>query len=105
MRKTKSDPDPYLPKLHEHWDALIALDRAFGDREPIIEFDVVSKRILAYPAEEYINQLSERTREQTRKQYREALAEGGLIVFVRDDAKEILVSYCFPPENGTAEEA
>lgn len=70
---------------------------AFEDRGPIIEFDVVSERLLAYGAEEYINQLSERTREQTRKQYREAVAEGGLMVFVRDDSEKRLLSYVFPP--------
>jgi hypothetical protein len=102
MKKTKSDPDPYLPKLYEHWGALTAMHRAFEDREPIIEFDVVSERILAYGAEEYINQLTQRTREQTRKQYRKAVAEGALMVFVRDDSEEILLSYVFPPANDSA---
>jgi len=53
-------------------------------------------RIIAYPAEEYIDGLSGRTRDQTRKQYREASANGALMVFVRDEQKEFLRSYIFP---------
>lgn len=44
-------------------------------------------RIKAYPAEEYLDGLSERTREQANKQYQKAVATGALIVCVRNEEK------------------
>lgn len=102
MKKETSDSDPYLRKLHEHWDAVTGMYRVFEALSPIIEFDVVSGLILAYPAEDYIDGLSERTREQARKRYRKAVAEGALTVFVRDASQEILRSYVFPLANDCA---
>ncbi|MBI4736444.1 MAG: hypothetical protein HY766_10390 [candidate division NC10 bacterium] len=96
MKRSASIPDPYLTKVHEHWDAITGMHLAFEDRGPIIEFDVVSGQILAYPAKDYLEGLTDRTREQTKKQYRKALADGALMVFVRDDSKRLLRSYVFP---------
>lgn len=96
MTKAEFTSDPYVDKLYEHWDALTGMYCAFEEHAPIIEFDVVSRQILAYPADDYIGGLSERTREQTREQYRKAVAKGALMVFVRDTSAAILRSYVFP---------
>ena len=69
---------------------------AFENNKPIIEFEPNRIRIIAYSAEEYIDGLSDRTRDQSKKQYREACVTGALMVFVRDEQKEILRSYIFP---------
>ncbi len=79
-----------------HWHKITGMYVAFEDKKPIIEFEPNRIRIIAYPAEEYIDGLSDRTRDQTRKQYREASANCALMVFVRDEQKEILRSYIFP---------
>jgi hypothetical protein len=86
--------------LHEHWDALTGMYLAFEDRAPMMEFDVARGQIRAYPAREYLEGLTDRTREETKKQYKRAVAEGALMVFVRDESKEILRSYVFPPAKG-----
>ena len=88
--------DPYLKKVHENWDAITGMYRVFENVNPIIEFDVERQQVLAYPAEEYLDLLSERTREQTRGQHRQATAEGALMVFVRDKAQRVFRSYIFP---------
>ena len=88
--------DPYMQKIDEHWHKITGMYVAFEDKKPIIEFEPNRIRIIAYPAEEYIDGLSDRTRDHTRKQYREASANGALMVFVRDEQKEILRSYNFP---------
>ena len=62
----------------------------------MIEFDVVSGQIRAYAAMEYLDNLTDRTRDQAKKQYKKAVAEGALMVFVRDEAKRVLRSYVFP---------
>ena len=88
--------DEYSEKIKEHWDKITGMYIAFEDKKPIIEFETNRIRIIAYPAEEYLDGLSERTREQTKKQYQEAVATGALMVFVMDEVKEVLRSYIFP---------
>ena len=88
--------DEYSEKINECWDEIAGMYIAFEDKKPIIEFDLNKMRIIAYPAEEYLDGLSERTREQTKKQYQQATATGALMVFVRDEEKEVLRSYIFP---------
>jgi len=68
----------------------------FEERAPMMEFDVTSGQIRAYPAKDYLERLTDRTREQTKKQYEEAVAKGDLMVFVRDETERILRSYIFP---------
>ncbi len=88
--------DEYFEKINEHWEKIVGMYVAFEDKKPIIEFEPNRIRIIAYPAEEYLDGLSERTREKTKKQYKNAAATGALMVFIRDEEKEVLRSYIFP---------
>ena len=96
IKRTGQKPDAYLKKIRKHWDAITGMYLAYEDRKPMIEFDVVSGQIRAYPAKEYLDDLTDRTRDLAKKQYREAVAEGALMVFVRDKTKRVLRSYVFP---------
>ncbi len=102
MKKATTDSDTYLPILREHWDALTGMYVAFEDRAPMLEFNVVSGQIRSYAAEDYLEELSDRTREETKKQYKKAVSEGALMVFVRDESKEILRSYIFALAKGSS---
>lgn len=92
-------PDPHLKKVREHWESITGMYRLFEHKNPIIEFDIQRLHILAYPAADYLNRLTERTREQTWSQYRQATAEGALMVFVRDESLRVFRSYIFPLDN------
>ena len=70
--------DPCLEKIEENWDHITATFNAFQHKNPLIEFDVKSLKIFAYPAEEYLNGLSERTREEAKRQHRQAVSDGAL---------------------------
>ena len=59
--------DPYMQKIDENWNEITGMYVTFEDKKPIIEFDLNRFRIIAYPAEEYLDGLSNRTREQTKK--------------------------------------
>ena len=96
MKKSAPKSDPYLRMLHKHWNAITRMYLAYEDRRPMIEFDAVSGQILAYPAEDYLEDLTDRTRDLAKKQYRKVVAEGPLMVFVRDRLKRVLRSYVFP---------
>ena len=88
--------DPYKKKIDDHWDEITGMYVAFEKKKPIIEFEPNRIRLIAYPAEEYLGGLSPRTRNQAKKQYRDACATGAIMLFVRDEQKEILRSYIFP---------
>ena len=88
--------DPYLKKIDQYWTEIISMYLAFQKRKPIIEFDPIRIRIIAYPAKEYLEGLSDRTREDAKKVYREASAADSIMLFVRDQKREILRSYIFP---------
>ena len=96
MKKPGPKPDPYLKKIRKHWNAITGMYITFEDRKPMIEFDVVGGQIRAYPAMEYLEDLTDGTRDLAKKQYKKAVAEGALMVFVRDEAKRVLRSYVFP---------
>jgi hypothetical protein len=96
MKRSGPNSDPYLKKIRKHWNAITGMYLTYEDYEPMIEFDVVSGQIRAYPAKDYLEELTDRTRDIAKKQYQKAVAEGALMVFVRDEAKRVLRSYVFP---------
>jgi len=96
MKKSGPSSDAYLKKIRKYWDAITGMYLIYEDHKPIIEFDVVSSQIRAYAAKDYLEGLTDRTRDIAKKQYRKAVAEGALMVFIRDEAKRVLRSYVFP---------
>ncbi len=97
--KSKQEKDPYLPALGRAWPTILRAYKDFQDDRPIIEYRLRQKLVLAYPAIPYINDLTERTREQTRRDYADTVAAGQLMVFVCDTRKRILRSYVLPIED------
>ena len=93
-------PDEYSKKINQYWDEITMMYISFEDKKPIIELEPNMPRIIAYPAEDYLAGLSERTRERTRMQYRKAAATDALMIFVKDEKKEVLRSYVFPRVDG-----
>ena len=83
--------DVFWPTIMQAWDE-------FGDERPVIECDVVRRQVLVWSAQEYINGLSARTREATRRQYKRASAKGGIMVFIRDSDNQVLQSHVFTPQ-------
>ena len=93
-------PDEYSEKINQYWDEITTMYISFEDKKPIIELEPNKPRIIAFPAEDYLAGLSERTRERTRMQYQKAAATGALMVFVKDEEKEVLRSYVFQRVDG-----
>jgi hypothetical protein len=87
--------DPYLKEIDKYWNEIISMYLAFQKRKPIIEFDPNRIRIIAYPAKEYLDGLSDRTRDDAKRLYHETSAADSIMLFVRDEKREILRSYIF----------
>ena len=79
-----NNDDPYLELIDEQWDNIVWVYGTFRDKKPIIEYDVTHKKIYAYPAKDYIQTLSRRTRIHTRKMYKEAVRNKQLLLFIKD---------------------
>lgn len=69
-----------------------------GEKHPVIECDLVLRKVAAMPAKEYLNGLTDRTREAAFRRYEDVTAEGGFMVFVRDRKNRIWQSLAFTPE-------
>jgi hypothetical protein len=87
--------DPYLDLITEQWENILQIYRFHRGKKPVIQYELPIHRIYVYPAETYIDTLSDRTREQTRQQYRKATESGRFLLFIRDAKKKVLKSYIF----------
>lgn len=89
----------YSKQIAEFWPTIMRAWHDYADELPVIECDIVGRKVLAYPAREYINDLSARTREVTRRQYRRACDAGGIMVFIRDNRHRVLQSQVYVPDD------
>ena len=87
--------DPYLDLIDEQWNNIAMIYNSFLDKKPILEYDVDSKKIFSYPAIDYINTLTERTRNRTEKQYKDSCNKHQFLLFIKDKTNQKLRSYIF----------
>ena len=97
--------DPYLSAIHRHWGTIATAYLDKYAKQPIIEYQLPERVVCSYPASDYIDGLSVRTRDTTRLQYQQACARGHILVFVRDSDQRVLRSYDFPFDEAAAIES
>ena len=57
------EDDPYLDMIDEQRPNILMMYQMFRGKDQIIQYDVGEEKIYSYPAHEYIQNLSERTRD------------------------------------------
>lgn len=87
--------DPYPEMIDERWDEIVMVFNTFRGKDQIIEYDIVEQKIYSYPAGDYIQNLSERTREQTALHFADATKHKKFLLFVKDSENQRLRSYVF----------
>jgi hypothetical protein len=87
--------EDYWNEISEFWPTIMEAWHKYKDKQPLIECNLLEHRVKAYPAKDYINTLSERTRQKTLQQYRQVMADGGMMVFIIDPERKVLQSYIF----------
>lgn len=87
--------DPYRDMIDERWDEIVMVFDTFRGKDQIIEFDIVEQKIYSYPAVDYIENLSERTRGQAMNQYLVATQHMRFVIFVKDSENKRLRSYVY----------
>src|SRR4051794_39425649 len=92
------DSDYLLEAAQENWPYLLAAYRRFEDRRPIVLYDLQERRIYVYPYLEFKAEMSERSQRSLEEQYERAVREGKIVVFVRDNDRQRLVSFSMAPQ-------
>jgi hypothetical protein len=67
--------------------------RLHQENRPVMEFDVVERRIYAYPYAGYRDGLSERSKKLLDREYKDARANRQIVVFVKDSETRRLISF------------
>jgi hypothetical protein len=84
--------EQYLDVIDEQWSNILKLYKKFEDKKPIMLFDMQEKRIYAYPYEDFKSDLAKKSQTILQKQYKDALSENKVVVFVRDNEQGKLIS-------------
>ena len=87
-------------QIAEFWPTILQAWGEHGGKHPIIECDVVLRRVSAMPAKEYIDGLTDRTRKATLRTYLKATAKGDIMVFILDSKNRVLQSQVFTLTTG-----
>ncbi len=89
----------YSIQIAEFWPTIMRAWNEHSDKRPIIECDLANRTVAAYPAREYIEKLSDRTREDTLQDFERVMSKGGIMVFIRDIENRVLQSHTFVSED------
>lgn len=82
-----------LAPVAEHWEKIVAGYRQFEDKRPIVLYDIQEERVYLYPYENFKNDMSPISQESLAEQYELAGKSGQMVMFVRDNETQKLVSY------------
>jgi exopolysaccharide biosynthesis predicted pyruvyltransferase EpsI len=85
--------DPYLEAIQQQWPNIQDLYSIYENERPIILYDIQEKKIYAYPYKEFRAELSKKSQESLKRDYKFARSHGSMVVFVRDNLERRLVSY------------
>jgi hypothetical protein len=85
--------DPYLALIKQQWPAIAEIYNQFAEQQPIMLLDVQSSEIHAFPFEEFVLVLQLASRRQVETQYRRAVANRQMVLFVRDTENKVFQSY------------
>lgn len=85
----------YTDQIAECWPTIMQAWQEHSDKHPVIEYDLENKVVGAFPSKDYIDGLSQRTREATRRLFHRLAARGGMMLFIRDPDNRVLQSYTF----------
>ena len=79
--------------MAEHWEKIVAGYKQFEDKRPIVLYDIQDERGYLYPYEDFKNDMSPQSQVSLAEQYELAGTLGKMVMFVRDNEAEKLVSY------------
>jgi hypothetical protein len=98
-REERARPNDHLVEAAELFLPQVRMFyKRFEDKPPVMLLELPSLKIYAYPYGEFKADLSARSRAMLEQQHERAVAEDQIVVFVRDDEIQRLVSMTFEKE-------
>ena len=94
----RSEPDTpeadYLLEAAEaNWRHILMMYELFEDKKPVMLYDIQEQRVYAYPYQGFKAELSDRSQVSLAEQYEDAVRDGKIVVFVRDNERRRLRSF------------
>ena len=90
--------DYLLEAVCEHWDMILSAYKLYEEHKPVILFDIQEQRIYLYPYKDFKEEMNPESQASLRDQYERAMATSKIVVFVRDNETQRLVSMLFDYE-------
>lgn len=88
------DHESYVELAMERSADIVRLYLQFAEKQPVMLYDVQDGKIYAYPYVDFKAELSAGSQDILKDQYEEAVREEKIVVFVRDNEKQKLISFC-----------
>jgi hypothetical protein len=87
------EADYLLEAARANWPHVLMMYKLFEAKKPVMLYDLQEKRVYAYPYVEFKAELSERSQLSLTEQYEDAIRDGQIVVFVRDNEQRRLRSF------------
>lgn len=85
--------DPYLGLIEEQWPNVASLYNEHAEKYPVMLLDVREMEIHAFPFEEFRSLLDGASQAALDEQYRRAVENRQMVLFVRDAERKSFESY------------
>lgn len=90
---------PYKELIENQWDRISELYNQFAEQRPIILLDVQAREIHAFPAQDFMGVLDEKSRPTFEEQYQRAVASRQMVLCVRDTENKQFLTYTLKLED------
>jgi len=90
--------DDWVKLACQHRHEIVLAYSLWSKTKPIVLYHVQEQRIYVYPYEEFKNDLNARSQAILETQYRQAVHEDKIVVFVRDNDRQRFVSFSMSQE-------
>ena len=88
-----TDKKALLNAACERANDILMFYRQFAEKKSVMLLELPSQKIYAYPYLDFKNTLSERSQKMLEKEYEEAVANNKIVVFVKDNDREKMISF------------
>ena len=98
VSRKKSPNDDLVEAAESLLPHILMFYRRFEDKRPVMLLDLPSRKIYAYPYEDFKADLSRRSQDMLAADYEKAVARNKVVVFIRDNDNRRLASMLFDDE-------
>ena len=93
-----TDREHLLEAARERAADILMFYQKYAGKKPVMLLELPSQKIYAYPYLDFKNTLSERSQKILETEYQEAVANNKIVVFVKDNDRENMISFSVDEE-------